>query len=111
MSDTLVNKGDVVRLAEDTILLPERCGPQLAAWGTGAGRNCKLKASNRGAYLEQMKDLQPDQFLCLGYGANFTAKNTGWEPAQISPPRVTREPRRQGRPCKQKRDSHGRFTK
>ncbi|XRB10148.1 hypothetical protein NFJ02_45g113120 [Pycnococcus provasolii] len=85
--DHLVNKGDVVRLAEDTILLPERCGPQLAAWGTGAGRNCKLKASNRGAYLEQMKDLQPDQFLCLGYGANFTAKNTGWEPAQISPPR------------------------
>ena len=109
--DHLVNKGDVVRLAEDTILLPERCGPQLAAWGTGAGRNCKLKASKRGAYLEQMKDLQPDQFLCLGYGANFTAKNTGWEPAQISPPRVTREPRRQGRPCKQKRDSHGRFTK
>ncbi|XRB23464.1 RING-type E3 ubiquitin transferase [Pseudoscourfieldia marina] len=78
--DHLVNKGDVVRLAEDTILLPERCGPQLAAWGTGAGRNCKLKASNRGAYLEQMKDLQPDQFLCLGYGANFTAKNTARAP-------------------------------
>lgn len=107
----LLTKGDVIRLTENKFCLPARFGPQLAAWGTGENRNCRIRASHHGAYLELIKDIEHGDFLCTGYGSNFTAKTTGWESAKPKASPSSQTKRRRDRRFKQARDKNGRFIK
>ncbi|XRB03839.1 hypothetical protein NFJ02_18g31940 [Pycnococcus provasolii] len=86
--DHLVNKGDVVRLAEDTILLQE-VWTQLAAWVRGR-KDCSLRRRTV-EHPEQLKDLHLTSSSASDTG-ELHREEHGLGTAQISPPRVTREP-------------------